>query len=50
MDITGAFLQAEDLDREVYVKPPKDIRKEGIVWRRSLYMVWMTVVESFTLE
>ena len=23
MDITGAFLQAEDLDREVFVKPPK---------------------------
>ena len=33
MDITGAFLQAEELDREVYVKPPKDIRKDGILWR-----------------
>ena len=33
MDITGAFLQAEDLDREVFVKPPKDIKKDGIIWR-----------------
>ena len=33
IDITGAFLQAEDLDREVFVKPPKDIRKDGILWR-----------------
>ena len=31
IDITGAFLQAEDLDREVFVKPPVDIRKDGVI-------------------
>ena len=31
MDITGASLHAEELDREVFVKPPKDIRKDGII-------------------
>ena len=33
IDITGAFLQAEDLDREVFVKPPVDIRKDWVIWR-----------------
>ena len=35
IDITGAFLQGEKLDREVYVKPPPDIRKKnpGKVWK-----------------
>ena len=32
-DITSAFLQSDILDREVYVMPPKHIRKEGIIWR-----------------
>ena len=28
MDIRAAFLQAKKLDREVYVRPPEDIRKQ----------------------
>ena len=28
MDIKAAFLQAKKLDREVYVRPPEDIRKQ----------------------
>ena len=32
-DITSAFLQSDLLDREVYVQPPKHIKKEGIIWR-----------------
>ena len=32
VDIRAAFLQAKTLDREVYVKPPKDQEKEGIIW------------------
>ena len=31
MDIRAAFLQAKTLDREVYVRPPDDIAKEGII-------------------
>ena len=35
MDITGAFLQADKIDREVFVRPPVDIRKEkpAVLWK-----------------
>ena len=33
MDIRAAFLQANKLDREVFMKPPDDIKKEGKVWK-----------------
>ena len=33
MDIRAAFLQAKILDREVYVRPPEDIKKEGKIWK-----------------
>ena len=33
MDIKAAFLQAKKLDREVFVRPPDDIRKEGKIWK-----------------
>ena len=33
LDVTSAFLQADELDREIYVKPPTDIRRKGIVWK-----------------
>merc|ERR1712101_98534 len=33
VDIRAAFLLAKTLDREVYVKPPKDQEKEGIIWK-----------------
>ena len=29
VDIRAAFLQAKCLDREVYMEPPQDIKKEG---------------------
>merc|ERR1712115_147238 len=31
MDIRAAFLQAKTLDREVFVRPPKDQEKEGVI-------------------
>ena len=31
IDIRGAFLQAKVLDREVYLEPPKDVKKVGII-------------------
>ena len=39
LDITSAFLQAKGTMREVYVKPPADIRKRGLLWKlkRPLY-------------
>ena len=33
IDIRVAFLQAKQLDREVFMQPPKDIKKEGYIWR-----------------
>ena len=33
LDITAAFLQAEEMNREVFLKPPADVRKSGIVWK-----------------
>merc|ERR1711955_195317 len=33
MDIGAAFLQAKILDREVFVRPPKDKEKEGVIWK-----------------
>ena len=31
IDIRAAFLQANQLDKEVLWKPPKDIKREGII-------------------
>ena len=31
MDITSGFLQADGMQREVFIKPPADIRKRGII-------------------
>ena len=33
MDIRAAFLQSKKLDREVFVRPPNDIKKEGKIWK-----------------
>merc|ERR1712030_248662 len=39
IDIRAAFLQAKTLEREIFLQPPKDVQKEGILWRlkKSLY-------------
>merc|ERR1712105_393602 len=33
IDIRAAFLQAKDLEREIFLKPPPDVRKQGILWK-----------------
>merc|ERR1712002_463743 len=57
MDIRAAFLQANKLDREVFMKPPEDIRKEGKIWKllKPLYGLdnasrkfWLKVKETLT--
>ena len=54
--IRGAFLQAKDLDRDVYLMPPKDVRKEGYIWKlkKPLYRLndtlgkfWLKVKNLF---
>jgi hypothetical protein len=32
-DIRAAFLQSENLDREIHVEPPKDLKEEGKLWK-----------------
>ena len=32
-DVRSAFLQADKLDREVFIEPPLERKKEGIVWQ-----------------
>ena len=33
VDITAAFLQADAIMRDVYIRPPADVRKTGVLWR-----------------
>ncbi len=33
MDIKAAFLQSQSLDRTVYVKPPANLKKVGLIWQ-----------------
>ena len=33
MDVKAAFLQSKKLDRAVYVKPPKNLKKAGVIWQ-----------------
>ena len=33
IDIKAAFLQGKPIERSVLIKPPKEFRKENIVWK-----------------
>ena len=33
LDVTNAFLQGKPLEREVFVEPPKDLKKPGEIWK-----------------
>lgn len=33
IDIRAAFLQSRALDRDVFIEPPKDLKKEGVLWK-----------------
>ena len=35
MDIKVAFLQGKEIERDIYVKPPAQVKKEGIIWKLS---------------
>ena len=56
IDIRAAFLQAKCFDREVYMELPKDVKKEGKIWKlkKPLYGLndasrkfWLKVREVF---
>ena len=33
LDVTNAYLQGKPLEREVFVEPPKDLKKPGVIWK-----------------
>ena len=33
VDIRAAFLQSKPLDRDVFIEPPKDLKKTGVIWK-----------------
>ena len=33
VDIRAAFLHAKCLEREIFLMPPKDVKKEGLIWK-----------------
>ena len=59
VDIRAAFLQSKVLDRELFIEPPSDVKKQGWIWnlRRPLYghddtsrKFWLHVKEVFLCE
>ena len=56
IDIWAAFLQAKELEREIYMVPPKDVKKESVLWKlkKPFYCLndasrkfWLKVKEDF---
>ena len=56
VDIRAAFLQSKPLDRDVFVEPPKDLKKANMIWKlkKPLYGLddasrkfWLSMRELF---
>ena len=41
VDIRAAFLQSKELKRDVFVVPPKDISKLGVIWKFKKNVIWI---------
>ena len=59
VDIRAAFLQSKVLDRELFIEPPSDVKKQGCIWklRKRLYGLddaarkfWLCVKDVFLCE
>ena len=55
IDVSSAFLQGTPIDREVFMQPPSELKKEGLVWKlkKSVYGLydasrrwWLAVKEE----
>ena len=55
LDVTSAFLQGTPIDRDVFMEPPPELKKKGMVWklRKSVYDLydasrkwWLAVKEE----
>ena len=42
LDITNAYLQGKEIDREVFVEPPADYKKPGKIWllKKTVYQAF----------
>ena len=38
LHITSAFLQGNNIEREVFVRPPSEIMEEGKIWKLQRYI------------
>ena len=58
LDITSAFLQAHKMEREVFINPPPDKRKNGVIWKliKPMYGLgdsarqWYTTLKNHLVE
>ena len=62
LDIKAAFLQGKQIERELFVMPPKEVRKEGYIWKlkevvnglrdtsRSWYLRVIEVLENLGVK
>ena len=57
IDVTSAFLQGSEIDRQIYVKPPEEANMEGYLWlmKKAAYGLydasrrwWMKVMQVMT--
>ena len=57
-DVTAAFLQADDLDREIFVQPPKESQDNNKLWKliKPIYgldeasHMWFVTVSTFLVS
>ena len=57
-DVTAAFLQADDLEREIYVQPPQESEDRDKLWRliKPMYGLdeashrWFITISSFLVS
>lgn len=40
MDIKAAFLQGEELTRNVFIKPPQEAQRQGHLWKLKKMCLW----------
>ena len=42
LDVKAAFLQGKSIERELYITPPKEFRKEGVLWKLKKVVYGLT--------
>ena len=58
LDITSAFLQSVEIERDIYIKPPADCKTSGIIWKlkKPLYglnessRLWYKTIKDYLIS